>query len=172
MTYTITMTEAEIKNIMNIAEAIDSSAVEFINEMLKDNIIVDFGGIIIRVQNHNSYEVELTPNFSEFLLTGPIMDIASMSKVFKNIFGKLFNGINEHFRAPITTYLDDDGNTIKIDDMNIDEDMEPSQYDIEEDEDEENSSISETVSANEEPAAPENISPSEKTRREFAIFNV
>ena len=166
MTYTITMTEAEVKNIMAIAEAIDSTATEFISEMLKDNIIMDFGGIIIKVLNHNTYEFEMTPDFSDFLLAGPVMDLASMSKVFKNIFGKLFNGFNDYFRSPITTYLDDDGNIIKVEDSNIIDDLEHTAYD---DNDEE---VEDTEFSTEEPPANEEPAPSKKPHHEFAIFNV
>lgn len=165
MICTIKLTESEVKNILGIASTIDSKAVDLVDSMVKGNIVIDFGGIVLRTKNYNSreYEIELNQHFSKVLLTGPIMDMVVVSKLLKNAFNKLYAETEEHLRAPVTTYFDDDGNAILLDDID-------NQYEIYEDE--EDYSISETVAASEEQDPPENVSSTEKPRREFAIFNV
>lgn len=123
MTFTMELTFEEIANIINICNEIDSSMSEFVSDIFSKNSTTDSGAMLINVKNHNTISIEITPEFSKFLLTGPFMDMASMSKMFMRIFDRLLEGSNTYFKSPIITEYDDDGNTIKCQNNGEDVDM-------------------------------------------------
>lgn len=132
MTFTMELTFEEIANIINICNEIDSSMSEFVSDIFSKNSTTDSGAMLINVKNHNTISIEITPEFSKFLLTGPFMDMASMSKMLMRIFDRLFEGSNTYFKPPVITEYDDDGNTIKCqtngEDVDIDDMIDDGYY--------------------------------------------
>ena len=163
MNFTIKMSNAEVDKIFDIANSASKKEVGEMMNALKSGATYDFGGIAISHPENNIFEVSFNPHFSNFILSGPIMDIISFIPAIET----LAKGISEHMRSPILVEYDSSVNNQEVYTGNYDED--DFDYDTDDsDVSELNDKYSNTEIGSENSLQTDKIKP----KHEYAIFNV
>ena len=163
MNFTIKMSNAEVDKIFDIANSASKKEVGEMMNTLKSGATYDFGGIAISHPENNIFEVSFNPHFSNFILSGPIMDIISIIPAIQT----LAKGISEHVRSPILVEYDSFINNQEVYTGNYDED--DFDYDTDDsDVSELNDKYSNTEINSENKLKTDSIKP----KHEYAIFNV
>lgn len=164
MNFTIKMSNSEVDKIFGIANSVCKKDIDKMMSDLKSGATYDFGGIAISHPESNIFEVSLNPHFSNFMLTGPIMDIIS----FMPTIELMAKGLSEHMRSPIV---------VKYNDSTIEENVEmddSESYDDDYFDDEDDTDYKESELNYCDNISKDNVSTNFKTKpkHEYAIFNV
>lgn len=113
MTFTMFLTNNELHKLSKVLVSVDLDYRDKINSLLKENRTVDFGGYKITTMRQNTYELEISSDLSDYLITGPVLDIISMIPKINKIFKNLIIGFDEYIeKDPIVTEYDDYGDII------------------------------------------------------------
>lgn len=164
MNFTIKMSNSEVDKIFDIANSASKKEVSEMMNALKSGATYDFGGIAISHPESNIFEVSLNPHFSNFILSGPIMDIISFIPAIE----RMAKGLSEHMRSPIVVKYNDSTIEEKVE-INDSEDYDDDYFDDEDDTDCKESELNYCDNIN-----TDNVSTNFKIKpkHEYAIFNV